>query len=124
MNGKSNITETSKTVLTITTALLIVYLFTGWPWTIWAGVVLGVAAVFSKTASGLIHTGWMKFAYLLSLIIPNVLLTIIFYLILFPLAIISRIFSKEPALKLQNNSDTMFTERVKTFSKEDFEKPW
>lgn len=124
MNGKYPITQTSKTVLTITTALLIVYLFSGWLWTIWTGVILGVAAVFSKTASGLIHAGWMKFAYLLSLIIPNVLLTLIFYLILFPLALISKVFSKEPALKLQNNSDTMFTERVKKFTKEDFEKPW
>ncbi|TVR13120.1 MAG: hypothetical protein EA391_14490 [Balneolaceae bacterium] len=124
MNGKDTITDTSKTVLTITTALLVVYLFTGWQWTIWTGVILGVAALFSKTASGFIHSGWMKLAYLLSLIIPKILLTIIFYFILLPLALISRIVNKEPALKLRNNSDTMYTERMKTFTKEDFEKPW
>jgi ABC-type dipeptide/oligopeptide/nickel transport system permease subunit len=124
MSGQQLKTESARTVLTITTALLIVYLFTGWQWAVLAGVLLGIAGVFSRTVSRLIHSCWMQVAYLLSLIIPKVLLTLIFYLVLLPVALLSRVFRKESSLKLENHPGSMFRDLNKTFKKEDFKKPW
>lgn len=116
--------ESSRTVLTLTSALLIVYLITGWQWAILGGVLLGIAGIFSRKFSRLIHSGWMKIAYLLSLIIPKVLLTLIFYLVLLPVALLSKIFRKEASLKLENHPGSMFKDLDKTFTKEDLKKPW
>ena len=124
MSAQQPITESVRTVLTITTALLIVYLFTGWQWAVLTGVLLGIAGVFSRTVSLLTHSGWMQVAYLLSLIIPKVLLALIFYLVLLPVALLSRVFRKESSLKLENHPGSMFRDLDKTFKKEDFKKPW
>ncbi len=124
MSSQQPNTESARTVLTLTTALLIVYLITGWHWAVLTGVLMGVAGVFSKTISRIIHSGWMKVAYLLSLVLPKVLLALIFYLVLLPVALLSRVFRKERPLRLENHPGSMFIEMKKVFKKENFIKPW
>ncbi len=68
---------------------------------------------------------WMKFAGVLGKINGTILLSVVFFLILFPLAFMQRIFSKNPQLKIKDPpADTNFIERNKIFKKEDLEKMW
>ena len=116
--------EATRTVLVITIGFLVIYYFTGWQWTIITAMLVGAAGVFSNRLSQLIHRVWMKIALILGVIIPNILLTIIFYLVLLPVALLARVFRKEQPLILDNRPDSMFREMKRRFVKEDFNKPW
>jgi hypothetical protein len=67
---------------------------------------------------------WMKLTWVLSMIVPNVLLSVIFYLFLTPIALLSRIFGKKNQLTLKNTKDSLFKENTKKFEKSSFEKTW
>lgn len=124
MQNKSQNPDSSKTVLTITVGFLVIYLITGWQWTFVTSVLIGIAGVLSGRLSEKIHWIWMKFAWILSFIIPNVLLTLIYYMILVPIAFLSKIFRKDQPVVLKNRQDSFFRDMNKTFGKEDFKNPW
>jgi len=114
----------AKTVLTISMGMLVLYFFTKWQWPLWLSFGIGLIGLLSTFLSEKIEWLWMKLAWLLSLLIPKILLSIIFYLLLFPIALISKIFKKTDPLMLKNNSTSTFTTVNKKFSKENFEKIW
>jgi hypothetical protein len=87
-------------------------------------LVVGLAGVFSTYLSRKIDFIWMKLSWLLSLIVPNILLTIIFYLLLFPIALLSRIFGQKDPLNLNNTKDSYFKNSDRQLDKASFEKLW
>lgn len=113
-----------KTVLTITVGFIVVFLVTKVQAWLVASLAIGLIGVFSAYLSQKINYIWMKLTLVLSLIVPNILLSLIFYLFLFPLAILSKIFGKKNNLKLKNVNGSMFETRKKVFDKESFENIW
>jgi hypothetical protein len=67
---------------------------------------------------------WFKISFILSLIIPNILLGSIFYLILFPIALLSRLFGNKDPLNLKNSLKTLFINKNTNFKAKSFEQPW
>jgi len=65
----------------------------------------------------------MKLAYVMGLIVPNILLCLIFYLFLFPISLIYRQFNKD-SLMLSKMHKTYFIEVNKESDKNSFEKIW
>ena len=88
------------------------------------GIVIGLIAIFSEKVNDKIIWTWNKLAEILGLIMPNVLLSIVFYLFLTPLAWLNRIDRKKNPLQLRYNSDSMFITKRKVFSKVSLEKIW
>ena len=117
---KSNPT---KTVLVLMLAFLIIYLFTKYNWAIYTSIGLGIIGAFFSFLTKIIDSLWMKLAWVLSLIIPKIILSIIFYLILTPIAFIAKFF-REDDLLLHNKHDSCFKDVNKTFSPQDLTKPW
>ena len=87
-------------------------------------IAVGLLAVFSEKANDKIIWTWNKLTEVLGLIMPNVLLTIVFYLFLTPLAWLNRINRKRNPLQLRNESSSTFIEKRKEFSKASLEKIW
>lgn len=117
-------TEPSRTVLTIATGFLIIHLLTGGSWALYIALGTGIIGVVSSAASRLIDRLWMKLAVLLSRIVPNILLTVVFYLVMVPLSLLMRLFSSGDPMDLKNRRQSMFRETDKTFPAESFTKPW
>ncbi|MGB0863575.1 MAG: SxtJ family membrane protein [Saprospiraceae bacterium] len=67
--------------------------------------------------------GWLKLAEGLGWVNSRILLSIIFFLILTPIAIVSRLFKKN-SLRLKNDTNSIWVERNKTYTKKDLEKMW
>jgi len=88
------------------------------------GTGIGIISLVSKKAAHWIVVGWDLLAKGLSYIVPNILLGSIFYFFLTPMAFLARLLSKEDALILKNNVDTVFKSRNKKFDKSSFEKMW
>ena len=116
--------EPAKTVLTITVGLTLIYLITGWKWAIPVAFIIGLAGIVSDYLAGKIDFAWMKLAWFLGLIIPNIILAIIFFLFLFPISLLSKIFGNKDPLQLKNNKESNFVTCEKDFQKAHFEKPW
>jgi len=118
---KSNQSKT--TILVICMGFLVVYLKFHWQWSIITSLIVGIIGIASPFLSRQIEKLWMKLAEVLSYIIPNVLLTSVFFVFLFPIAIISRLFRKDP-LMLRDSHKSYFIDVNKPVVKESFEKVW
>ena len=116
--------DTSKsTVLVITVGFLALHLVFGWEWAAMTALIIGLAGAISSFLAELIETIWMKLSGILSHIIPNILLTLMFYLFLTPLALIYRIFNKD-SLKLSDKYDSYFIDTDRKFNRDYFTKTW
>jgi len=113
-----------KTVLIIATGFLGVYLVTKWNWAIAVSFLTGLAGVLSHHVSRKIDFLWSKLSWLLGLIVPNIVLGAVFYLLLFPIALLSRRFGGSAHLMLENRLSSTYTDVKKEFGKNSFEKPW
>ena len=116
--------DPTKTVLTISMGFLAIYFIAKIEWTLITSFTIGFVGLISNFLSKKIEFLWFKLAWVLGLIIPNILLTTIFYLFLYPISLLSKIFNNSDTLKLKNNSETTFTTCNKEFDKKSFENPW
>ena len=91
---------------------------------IYVALCLNLIGFLSTYLSKKIDYLWMKFAWLLSFIIPNILLSIVFYGFLYPIAMISKLFKAKTHVKLKNDVESLYVERNISFDKTSFEKPW
>jgi hypothetical protein len=113
-----------KTVLIITVGLTAIGLIADVRWMMVMALGIGLLGGISDYLAEKIDWLWMKLAWLLSLVVPNILLSIIFFLFLWPIAALSRLARHSDLLSLKNTSNTLFRKREKSYSPSDFEKLW
>jgi ABC-type multidrug transport system fused ATPase/permease subunit len=117
-------TDNSKsTVLVILTGFLVLYFIFSWQWAIIVSLITGIIGIISPYLSRKIEWGWMKLSKLLGYIVPNIILSVVFYLFLFPISVLYRVFNKDP-LMLSNKYDTYFIDVKRETDKKSFEKLW
>ena len=122
--NKNKTSSPNSTILVLIVALNIFYIMYSNEWAIYTSVIIGVISVCSKKATQIIHNVWMGLAKILSFIVPNILLSLIFFLFLFPLSFLSKLFRGNNLLKLNRNINSLWTKNERPISKEYFEKPW
>lgn len=122
MISKKN--NSAKTVLIISVGFIIVFFITELKWALYVALTVGLLGIISNKLSDFIDFLWMKLAKVLSYIVPNILLTCIFYIFLFPIAILSRIFGGKNTLQLKGKEDSIWVTRDSNFEKSSFEKMW
>ena len=110
----------SKTILVIISGLLVFYFFYRINLLLNIILILCLIGVFSSFLTKKIENFWFKIAFILGLIIPNIVLGIIFYFFLFPIALLYRIKSND-LLQKKNKSNTIFKDVNKSFKKQSFE---
>jgi hypothetical protein len=116
--------DTSKsTILIISMGFLILYLVFTWQWAVITSLFIGIVGIISSALSRIIEKGWMAMSRILSYIIPSILLGLVFYLFLFPMSLISKLFTKDP-LMLSDKYKTYFVDVNKEVDKNSFEKIW
>ncbi|MDH5382031.1 MAG: SxtJ family membrane protein [Cyclobacteriaceae bacterium] len=112
-----------KNVLVIVVGLSVFYYLFDEIILLYSILVLGVLSVFSDKFAILLNFVWMRFAMALGWINSRILLTIVFYIFLFPLAILSRLFTKDP-LRLKAPEGSNFINRDYLFKKSDIKNIW
>ncbi|MDO9153716.1 MAG: hypothetical protein Q7U47_08425 [Paludibacter sp.] len=113
-----------KTVLVIVVGFTLMFIIFDWKWALWVGWLLGLFSLPSVKFTRIVEFLWMKLAFVLSKIIPNLLLSVLYYFFLTPLALLSRALSKRDHLNLKNNQLSLFKNVDKVIQKTDFEKTW
>lgn len=90
-----------------------------------AALVIGVLGVFSNFIAEKIAWVWLKFAEILGRVNSTILLSLIFFIFLTPIALLMRIFKKGDALKLKKpTTASAYDERNHTYVKKDLENTW
>lgn len=111
-------------ILVIVLGLMAVYFFSKNSWWLWLGFGVGVVSLIIPMVGNLIVKGWFRVGEGLGWINSRILLAVIFYGLLTPLALMYR-WTKKDELKLRKNESTsMFVTRNQKFTKADLEKMW
>ncbi len=87
-------------------------------------IAIGIISIISEKANDKIIWAWNKLAEVLGVIMPNVLLTLVFYLFLTPLALLNKINRNKNPLQLKNITNSTFISQRKQFTAESLEKIW
>lgn len=120
MDRKKNL----ETCLVIVTGLLIFYLFKGWHALLIGAVIIGFIGVFLNKPASWITWLWYKIADILGKFVPKIILSLVFFIFLFPVSMLSKIFRKENKGIKKKNIESMWITREYSFSGNDFVKPW
>lgn len=67
---------------------------------------------------------WFKLSILLSKLIPTIILSIIFFFLLTPLSLLSKLFNSKTDFISKNDSETTFKTCNKNFTDKSFERSW
>lgn len=114
----------SQTVLVICTGLVLVYFIFDLRWILYLAFSLGLLSILSPWISKKAEWLWFKLTYILSLIVPNVLLGVIFYLFLTPIAFLASLFAKKDSFLLKKPEHSAYQVINKKYVAADLENPW
>jgi hypothetical protein len=96
--------DTSKsTILVISMGFLALFLLFHWQWAVVVSLIAGVVGIASSFLSRKIEWGWMKLGHIMGFIVSNMLLSLVFYLVLFPISLLNKLFSKDPVFFFKEN---------------------
>ena len=107
-----------ETILTLCVALVVIFFVTKQQhnYLLKIGVVLGLIGMFSTFLTAKISWAWLKVGELMGAVMSKVILSAVFFLFLFPIAMLSRVFSggkNSLQLKKGNESSYYFTRNHK-----------
>ena len=120
MDRKKNL----ETCQIIVTGLLVIFLIKDWSALLITAIIVGVIGVFLNKPASWITWIWYKIGDLLGKIIPKVILSVVYFIFLFPVSMLYRISGKDRLGIKVKNRNTMWTERGYSYSQDDLTKPW
>lgn len=113
-----------KTILVIVTGLLAI----GWifdiPILAKIAVVIGALSIFIPAAARAIEWIWFKIALALGWVNSRILLSIIYFVFLMPIAWLSKLFTKDPLALKKNKRSSLFVTRDHLYTGKDLENIW
>lgn len=78
------------------------------------GAALVVAGLLVPPAARAFHTAWMRFAVLLGHVNSRVLLTLVYYLVVTPYGVVTRLVGRDPLRRRGSKSESYWVERKTT----------
>lgn len=118
-----NDSETPKTQLVIVTGLLLLAAVFDDEDVAYIALGIGLLCVFIKPIGDRIVWGWYKLAELLSRVMNPLILGIVYFVFITPIAVLFRLFGNDP-LALKKQKGSIYEIREHTFKKEDLINPW
>ena len=112
-----------ETILVLVAALLVFYFIFDLPLLLKIALVLAAIGIFIPFVAKKIHWAWMKLAHVLGYIMSRVLLTVIYFIFLVPLAFFSKLAGKNN-VQLKAGQKSYFKDRNFRYDKESLENVW
>ena len=113
-----------ETCLVISTGLVIAYFFFQQELLLYLAATIGIIGAFIDSIAQWIHWGWYKIAEIMGGVMSKVLLSLIFFVFLFPLALLSRLFSGDSLQLTKKEDGSYWTVRNKKFEQGDLKDMW
>jgi|AntAceMinimDraft_17_1070374.scaffolds.fasta_scaffold13812_3 hypothetical protein len=110
-------------ILSIVIMLLVFYLIFKIKILIPIAILIGAVGLFSNYLTDKISWLWLKLSQFLGFVISKIFLTIIFYVFLLPIALVSRLFTKDN-MYLKRRKGSYYFSREHEYISDDFENIW
>lgn len=120
---KKNNSKAFETCLVISTAFLIFFLKTENMLFVYLAIGISAVGILIRPLARLIARGWFALGEMLGKISSTIILSIVYYLILFPVAAIYKL-SNRKALHLKNPNTTLWHQREHQYDSEDLKNAW
>jgi len=112
-----------ETMAVLAAFFLVLSIITGRPAYVWPALALLATGLFLKPLAEIIARGWLKFSEFIGGFSNKVILTLLFVVVLTPIALLYRLFTKNPlTIKRDGSADSYFHERNHTYSADDLNK--
>jgi hypothetical protein len=115
--------ETPKTQLVMVVGFLVIAAIFQNEVFAYLALIIGVVSVAVKPLGDRLVWLWYKLAELLSRIMNPLILGLLYYIFITPIALLFRLFGNDP-LALKEQRGSLFDHREHTYSKKDLENPW
>ena len=122
MHGKK-IKDRYEVPLSIVLFFLILFWLSKYELFILLAFAVGILSLLSRSLAYLITHSWQKLIKALGFVNAHVLLTLIFYILLLPIALIYRWRNKD-SLNLKSGKASYYTDRDHKYTPADLENPW
>jgi hypothetical protein len=116
--------DPARTLLTICIGFLVLYFFTRHEWILYFILPFGLAGILSSWFRKFIDNLWMKLVWVLGHIVPPIILTLIFFVVVFPVSFLARLTKRQGIIQLKDNEKSLLIAGSKEFPKSSFERPW
>lgn len=116
-------TKSLETSLVLTIGFIVIYFFTLNNLFIYLAFAFGITGIFIKPLAKYIAIAWFKLAEILNFVVSKTILGTLFFVVLFPIAILYRISNKDK-LQLEKSDKTNWIERNHDYSSADLENIW
>ena len=114
-----------ETILVVVPGLFGVYALTGNRFFLFAAALLSGGGLASGVFAKIIHNVWMALAHAMGFVMSKLILAVVFFVFLFPIARLARLFSKADLLQLKKKqAGSYYTERKHVYVPADLENPW
>lgn len=113
-----------KTILVIVTGLLALSLIFKIDWLGKVALIIGLLSVFIPVAAKGIEWLWLRLALILGWTNSRILLSIIYFGFLMPIALLSRVFTKDPLSFKGKKANSLFVLRNHSYKKADLNNIW
>jgi hypothetical protein len=113
-----------ETMLVLAMGCLLVNVAFHWKAALWLSFAFGGIGIFSGYLSARIAWVWMRLARMLGWISNRLLLSVVYLLVLLPVALFRRMGKKDRLTYFDKTATSNFTERNHLFQREDLEKTW
>ncbi|RAK02853.1 hypothetical protein LX87_00973 [Larkinella arboricola] len=116
--------DRAKAQLVIVTGLVVLYFVFNSVYWLYAASAVGLLSVLVPAAGNGIAWLWFKLAEGLGFVNSKIILTVLFGLVLVPIAWLYRRTTKNPLAIKRPESDSLYHERDHTYTKDDLEHTW
>lgn len=91
-----------------------------------AGIAFLIIGLFIGPLANLIAQCWLKLSHLMGSVMSRLLLSVVFFLVLLPLALLRRLVTRRDDLRLKRKADgaSYYTGEVKMYTARDLQFPW
>lgn len=112
-----------ESIIAIVTGLVIIGFFFKKPLLYPIAGVIGLLSLLSGYITEKIHWLWMKIAHIMGFVMSKIILSIVFFLFLTPIAFLSKL-GRKNLLQLTKSDKSYYSDRNHKFTKDDLENVW
>lgn len=121
MDKRSNNKES---VLAVVLLLLLVFRFTGSRYVVTGAILYIILALLVEKIAVATDVVWKKLTHVIGIVSNAVLLSLLFFLFIFPMGMVLRVFKKGSFIRFSPKLTSTFEVRNKVFTKKDLEQPF
>jgi hypothetical protein len=115
--------KTLEALLVIITGFLLLFLIYEKEWMLYVSFGTGIAGILVKPLATLLAKGWFKLGDLLGFVVSKVVLAVMFFIILTPIAFLYNIFNRD-TLHLKRKEKSLWSDRNHSYVADDMNNSW